>query len=64
MTAGVTIAFHIHKDDFQTAMTFFQHCYPTIPLEYPVVVDHHYLCILYKKYCEHARYVGDRVSER
>ena len=27
---------------------FFQLCYPTITLEYPVVVGYHYLCIVYK----------------
>ena len=42
MIAGVTIAFHMHKDDKKTVVTFFHHCYPTIPLKYPVVVDHHY----------------------
>ena len=47
--ALVTIDFHMHKHDCPTVLIFFQHCYPTIMLEYPVVVDHHYhLCIVYK----------------
>ena len=128
MIAGITIAFHMHKDVLPTVLMLFHHCYPTIPLQYHVVVDHHqlslyctknivstliilaievvksdswcynsfsyaqgclsnsscvvssllsnntasipcccgppYLCILYKKYCEHAPYFGDRGSEK
>ena len=48
MIACVIIAFHMYKDDCPTAITLFQCCYPAILLEYPVVVDHHYLFILYK----------------
>ena len=40
MIALVTIDFHMHKHDCPTVLIFFQHCYPTIMLEYPVVVDH------------------------
>ena len=40
MIDGGTIAFHMYKDDCPTVLMFFQHCYPTIMLEYPVVVDH------------------------
>ena len=62
---GVKIAFHMHKDDCPAAIMLFHCFYPTIWLEYPPVVgDHHFFCILYKKYCEHARYFGDRGSER
>ena len=64
MIAGVTIAFHMHKDDCPTVLMFFQHCYPTIMLEYPVVVDHQLSLSCTKKYCKHTRYFGDRGSER
>ena len=48
MIACGTIAFHMYKDDFPTAIMLFHCCYPAILLEYPVVVDHYYLWILYK----------------
>ena len=64
MIDGVPIAFHMHKDDCLALLMLFHHCYPTILLKYPVAVDHHSFCILYKKYCEHARYFCDRGSER
>ena len=49
MIALVTIDFHMHKHDCPTVLIFFQHCYPTIMLEYPVVVDGHLsLCIVRK----------------
>ena len=37
MIAGVIIAFHMYKDDCPTVLMFFQHCYPTIILEYTAV---------------------------
>ena len=40
MIAGVTIAFHMHKDVCPTVLVFLNHCYSTIPLQYLVVVDH------------------------
>ena len=49
MIACVITAFHMYKGDCPTAITLFHCCYPAILLEYPaVVVDHYYLCILYK----------------
>ena len=43
MIAGVTIAFHMHmhKDVCPSVLMLFHHCYPTMLLKYPVVVDHH-----------------------
>ena len=65
MIAGVTIAFHMHKDVFPSVLMLLHHCYPTLMLKYPVVVDRHpYLCILYKIYCEHAHYFDDGGSEK
>ena len=49
MIALVTIDFHMHKHDCPTVLIFFQHCCPIIMLEYPVVVDSHYLCVLCAK---------------
>ena len=40
MIAGVTIAFHMHKDVCPTVLVLFHRYYPTIPLQYLVVVDH------------------------
>ena len=64
MIAGIKIAFHMHNDNCPTVLKFFHHCYSTIWLEYPVVVDHHSLCVLYKKYCEYAHSFDNRGSER
>ena len=41
MIAGFTIALHMHKDVLPTVLMLFHHCYPTMLLKYPVVVDHH-----------------------
>ena len=41
MIDGVKTAFHMHKGDCPTVLMFFQHCYPIVILECPVVVDHH-----------------------
>ena len=65
MIDGVTIALHMYMDDCPTVLMFFQCYYPTIMLEYPVVVDHNFLslyCI--QKYCEHVRYFDDRGSKK
>ena len=41
MIAGVTIAFHMYKDVFPSVLMLFHHCYSTLMLKYPVVVDRH-----------------------
>ena len=64
MIAGVTIAFHMHKDVCPTVLVFFHHCYPTMLLKYLVVVDRHIAVFFYKKYCEQARYFNDGGSEK
>ena len=42
MIDGVTIVFYMHEGNFLAVLMLFCNCYPTIPLKYPVVVDHHY----------------------
>ena len=54
----------MHKHDCPTVLMLFHCYYPSILLEYPVVGDHHYLCILYKNITNTSGYFYDSGSEK
>ena len=64
MITSVTIANHMYKDGYLTAILLFHCCYPVILLEYPVVMDHRQSLHFVRKYCERVLYFGDGGSER